>query len=105
MCQGPPTSSGGVITVSWNYTHTWGLNLTWVAILAGVEATRTPVDVPNGNLTDLSQMTLNVTTFTAGFQYTFAVLTFNEMGFGFAVCDPVTHLIGRMCSSVLSVCA
>ena len=96
VCQGPPTSSGGVITVRWDYAHTGGLNLTRVVITAtrGVETTQ--LDVPYGNLTDLSQMTLDVTTFTAGFQYTFTVTAYNEMGPGTAVCDPVTHLIGRM---------
>jgi len=96
VCQGSPTSSGGVITVHWNYSHTGGLDLTRVVITAtrGVEATQ--LDVPNGNLTDLSQMTLDVTTFTAGFEYTFTVTAYNEMGPGTAVCDRVTHLIGRI---------
>ena len=85
-----------MITVRWNYAHTGGLNLTQVVIAAtrGVETTQ--LDVPYGNLTDLSQMTLDVTTFTAGFRYTFTVTAYNEMGPGTAVCDPVTHLIGRM---------
>jgi len=85
-----------VITVRWNYTHTGGLDLTRVVISAtrGVETTQ--LDVPYGNLTDLSQTTLDVTTFTAGFQYTFTVAAYNEMGRGTAVCDPVIHLIGRM---------
>ena len=101
VCQGPPTSSGGVITVHWNYAHTGGLDLTQVVIAAtrGVETTQ--LDVPYGNLTDLSQMTLDVTTFTAGFQYTFTVTAYNELGPGTAVCDPVTHLIGRMCFCVV----
>jgi len=96
VCQGSPTSSGGVITVRWDYAHTGGLDLTRVVISAtrGVETTQ--LEVPYGNLTDLSQMTLDVTTFTAGFQYTFTVTAYNELGPGTAVCDPVTHLIGRM---------
>ena len=96
VCQGPPTSSGGVITVHWNYTHTGGLDLTRVVISAtrGVETTH--LDVPNGNLTDLIQMSLRVATFTAGFDYTFTVTAYNEMGPGIAVCDCVTHLIGRL---------
>jgi len=96
VCWGPPTSSGGVITVHWNYTHTGGMDLTRVVIAAtrGVETAH--LNVPNGNLTDLSQMTLDVTTFTAGFEYTFTVTAYNEMGPGTAVCDRVTHLIGRI---------
>jgi len=85
-----------VITVHWNYAHTGGLDLTRVVITATIGVEATQLDVPNGNLTDLSQMTLNVTTFTAGFVYTFTVTAYNEMGPGTAVCDPVTHLIGRI---------
>ena len=56
------------------------------------------LDVPNGNLTDLSLMSLEVSTFTAGFEYTFTVTAYNEMGPGTAVCDRVIHLIGRLFS-------
>jgi len=100
VCQAPPTSAGGVITVRWNYTHTGGLDLTQVVITAtrGVETTQ--LDVPNGNLTDLFQMNLGVATFTAGFEYTFTVIAYNELGPGTTVCDHVTHLIGRMCFCV-----
>ena len=47
-----------MITVRWNYTHTGGLDLTRVVITAtrGVETTQ--LDVPYGNLTDLSRRPL-----------------------------------------------
>ena len=91
-----------MITVRWNYAHTGGLDLTQVVIAAtrGVETTQ--LDMLYGNLTDLFQMTLDVTAFTAGFQYTFTVTAYNEMGRGTAVCVPMTHLIGRMHFFLLS---
>ena len=95
MCSTPPTSSDGVITIHWNYTHTGGLELTrvfvtaYMGILANIQ-----LDVPNGSLTDLSQMSLDIATFTAGFQYTFQVTAYNQFGSSTAQCDPVMHLIG-----------
>ena len=95
MCSTPPTSSDGIITIHWNYTHTGGLELTrvfvtaYMGILANIQ-----LDVPNGNLTDLSQMSLDIATFTAGFQYTFQVTAYNQFGSSTAQCDPVMHLIG-----------
>ena len=82
-----------MITVRWNYAHTGGLSLTRVVIAATRGVDPTQLDVLYGSL---SQMTLDVTTFTAGFWYTFTVTAYNVMGPGTAVCDPVTHLIGRM---------
>ena len=101
VCLTLPTSSGGVITVRWNYTHTGGLELTRVIVTAYMGTlANIQLDVPNGNLTDLSQMSLDVATFTAGFRYTFSVTAYNQLGSSTAQCDPVIHLIGMS----LSVC-
>ena len=101
VCPTPPISSGGVITVRWNYTHTGGLELTRVIVTAYMGTlANIQLDVPNGNLTDLSQMSLDVATFTAGFRYTFSVTAYNQLGSSTAQCDPVIHLIGMS----LSVC-
>ena len=99
LCPTPPTSSGGVITVRWSYTHTGGLELTQVIVTAymGVLA-NIQLDVPNGNLTDLSQMSLDIATFTAGFQYTFQVTAYNLLSSSTAQCEPVMHLIGMSLS-------
>ena len=95
VCPSPPTSSGGVITVRWSYMHTGGLELTQVIVTAhrGVQ-TNIQVDVPNGNLNDPSQTYLNISTFTAGFEYTFQVTAYNKLGSSSAQCGPVIHLIG-----------
>ena len=106
VCPTPPTSSGGVITVHWNYTHTGGLELTRVIVTAykGIQS-NIQLDVPDGNLTDLSQMSLNIATFTAGFQYTFQVTAYNQLGSSTAQCDPVIHLIGiSMSVCIVSAC-
>ena len=81
--------------------HTGGLELTQVVVTAymGILA-NIQLDVPNGNLKDLSQMSLDVATFTAGFQYTFQVTAYNQLGSHTVQCDPVMHLIGMS----LSVC-
>ena len=95
MCLSAPTSSNGVITVRWSYTHTGGLELTQVIVttLKGIQS-NIQLDVPNGNLADLSQMSLDIATFTAGFEYTFSVTAYNQLGSSSVQCDPVTHRIG-----------
>ena len=101
VCPTLPTSSGGVITVRWNYTHTGGLELTQVIVTAYMGVlSNIQLDIPNGNLTDFSQMFLDIATFTAGFGYTFQVTAHNQLGSSTAQCDPVIHLIGMG----LSVC-
>ena len=97
MCPSVPTSSDGVITVHWSYTHTGGLDLTQVIITATKGDLATELDVPNGNLTDLSQTYLNISTFIAGFEYTFTVTAYNELGSSTVQCNPVTHQIGKLC--------
>ena len=90
-----------MITVRWSFTHTGGLELTQVMVTAykGVQS-NIQLDVPNGNLTDLSQMSLDIATLAAGFQYTFQVTAYNKLDRSTAQCDPVIHLIGMS----LSVC-
>ena len=65
--------------------------------------TNAQIDVPNGNLTDLSKMSLAITTFAAGFQYTFQVTAYNDLGSSTVQCDPVNHQIG-MSQSVGMYC-
>ena len=65
---------------------------------AYVDVLTTEMDVPNGNLTDLSQTYLNISTFIAGFSYTFQVTAYNELGSRSVRCNPVRHQIG-MCWS------
>ena len=94
VCPTAPTSSGGVITIRWNYTHTGGLELTRVIVTATKGSFTS--DVSNGNLTDPSQTYLNISTFTAGFSYIFTVTAYNQLGSSSVQCDSVRHLIG-MC--------
>ena len=96
MCPTPPTSSSGVITVRWSYTHTGGLEVTQVIVTATKTILPNELDVPNGNLIDPSQTYLNISTFTAGFQYTFSVTAYNELGSSSAQCEPVRHQIGTL---------
>ena len=94
VCPTPPTSSGGVITVRWSYTHTGGLGLIQVIVTATKAILSTELEVPNGNLTDPSQTSLDISTFTAGFQYIFSVTAYNEIGSNSVQCEPVRHQIG-----------
>ena len=94
VCPTLPTSSGGVITVRWNYIHTGGLELTQVIVTATKGILSTELEVPNGNLTDLSQTSLDISTFTAGFQYIFSVTAYNELGSSSVQCERVEHQIG-----------
>ena len=101
VCPTPPTSSNGVITVHWSYTHTGGLKLTRVIVTATKGLLQTKLDVPNGDLTDLDQTYLNIDTFIVGFSYTFTVTAYNQLGSSTTQCNPVTHRIG-MCQNVFS---
>ena len=94
VCPTPPTSSGGVITVRWSYTHTGGVELTQVIVTATKGILSAELDIPNGNLTDPSQTYLNISTFMAGFLYTFSVTAYNELGSNSVECEPVRHQIG-----------
>ena len=94
VCPTPPTSSGGLITVRWSYTHIGGVELTQVIVTATKGILSTELDIPNGNLTDPSQTSLNISTFTAGFQYTFSVTAYNKLGSSYVQCEPVRHQIG-----------
>ena len=100
VCPSAPTSSNGVITVRWNYTHTGGLELTQVIVTATKGILATELDVPNGNLTNPTQTYLNIATFTAGFLYTFTVTAYNQLGSSSVQCNHVTHQVGTFQNSL-----
>ena len=93
---GAPTSEGGVITVTWSYIHTGGLDLTALAVdyRASDEAANF-LELDNGNLTDLGQTRLQVLNFTAGRTYIFRVTASNGRGSTTVVCPSILHSVGK----------
>ena len=93
LCSNIPTSEGGVINVTWSYIHTGGLNLTEVVVEYSESGDFQ--DLQNGNLTDLSQTSLEVLNFTAGQTYSFQVTASNQMGSSSVLCPAVNHSVGK----------
>ena len=97
-CDVMPVSANGVITVTWGYTHTGGLEITEVIVQYGIYSSG-PIDfqdIPDGNLTDLSQQTLVVSDLIAGRAYVFRVTASNDIGPASVDCPPVMHLVGEL---------
>ena len=104
LCLQTPTSANGNILVSWDYSHTGGLNLTGVSIEyrgGNMETFQSLPDrlaglglYPNENL--LETKNVRVINFTAGFEYVFRVTASNENGYESVECPPVQHLIGKL---------
>ena len=98
VCDVRPVSANGVITVTWGYTHTGGLEITEVIVQYGIYSSG-PIDfqdIPNGNLTDPSQETLVVSDLIAGRAYVFQVTASNDIGPASVDCLPVMHLVGEL---------
>ena len=93
VCSNIPTSEGGIINVTWSYIHTGGLNLTEVVVEYSESGDFQ--DLQNGNLTDLSQTSLEVLNFTAGQTYSFQVTASNQMGSSSVLCPAVNHSVGK----------
>ena len=93
LCSNIPTSEGGVINVTWSYIHMGGLNLTEVVVEYSESGDFQ--DLQNGNLTDLSQTSLEVLNFTAGQTYSFQVTASNQMGSNSVLCPAVNHSVGK----------
>ena len=93
LCSNIPTSEDGVINVTWSYIHTGGLNLTEVVVEYSESGDFQ--DLQNGNLTDLSQTSLEVLNFTAGQTYSFQVTASNQMGSNSVLCPAVNHSVGK----------
>ena len=98
VCDVRPVSANGVITVTWGYNHTGGLNITEVIVQYGIYSSG-PIDfqdIPDGNLTDPSQLTLMVPNLIAGREYVFRVTASNDIGPASVDCLPVMHLVGEL---------
>ena len=98
VCDVRPVSANGVITVTWGYTHTGGLEITEVIVQYGIHSSG-PIDfqdIPNGNLTDPSQQTLVVSGLIAGKAYVFRVTASNNIGPASVDCLPVIHFVGEL---------
>ena len=52
-------------------------------------------DIPDGNLTDVDQMTLDVEGLLAGQAYVFQITATNDIGSVTVQCPPVVHLVGK----------
>ena len=97
VCDAAPVSDDGVIAVTWDYTHTGGLNLTEVIVQYGIYSADEIdfQDIPDGNLTDVDEVTLDVGGLVAGRAYVFQITATNDVGSATVQCPPVVHTVGK----------
>ena len=97
VCDAAPVSANGVITVTWDYTHTGGLNLTEVIVQYGIYSDDEIEfqGIPDGNLTDVDEVTLDVEGLVAGRAYVFQITATNDVGSTTVQCPPVVHTVGK----------
>ena len=102
VCDTAPDSDRGVITVAWDYTHTGGLNLTEVIVQYGIYSADEIdfQDIPDGNLTDVDETTLDVEGLVAGRAYVFQIIATNDVGSATVQCPPVRHTVGKPSSTL-----
>ena len=93
VCDSAPVSEDGVITVSWTYVHTGGLNLTQVEVQYK-EPTQDQFE-GNETLDDPNQTSVSFTGLEAGSTYLFQITAYNANGSDSVTCPPVTHEIGK----------
>ena len=87
-----PVSENGVITVTWDYTHTGGLELTAVEVRYRNEDDNEDIDEQSVNV---STTMLDIPELEAGRTYVFEVDASNSMGLTTVECPPVEHVIGK----------
>ncbi len=91
-----PSSENGVITVSWDYIHTGGLNLTSVHVLYRLSTADEYLGWLEGDVNCTSNCSLAVYNLTAGFSYVFVIKVSNDEGPGVGMCPEVSHTIGKL---------
>ena len=95
LCLQTPISTNGKIRVSWDYSHTGGLNLTQVKIdyrIKQLESFRLLPESLYSNEELLRTKGVEILNFTAGFEYVFRVTASNEIGSSSVECPSVFHL-------------
>ncbi len=95
-CSMAPSSADGVITVSWDYVHTGGLNLTSVQVLYQLSTEEAYLGWLEGDVNCTSGCFLVVYNLTAGFSYVFVINASNDEGPGVEMCPEVSHTIGKL---------
>ena len=97
MATSPPTSSGGVVTVSWSYAHTGGLPLTRVLVQYQSVPDGMLMTPPGGNVSNpLSSFTsLAVEGLIAGDKYQFSVTASNAEGSSVSVLPVLSLTVGE----------
>lgn len=99
QCNSVPLSKNGTISVSWNFVHTGGLNLSLVSVFHSTDIV--PWDfkpVPHEQIVldeKRRPTSLVVSELLAGNTYVFMVCAFNMLGNSSVMCPPVTHDIGK----------
>ena len=102
VCDSAPVSEDGVITISWTYVHTGGLNLTQVEVQYK-EPTQDQFE-GNETLDDPNQTSLSFTGLEAGSTYLFQIIAYNANGSDNVTCPPVTHEIGKFLNFWPRIC-
>ena len=94
LCFLAPQSENGKVTVTWDYRHTGGLNLTQVAVDYRQEETETFQVLSRDSDSELNKNSLEVQNLTAGYTYIFRISATNNNGSTSVECPSVIHTVG-----------
>ena len=94
-CHSAPVSMRGIITVSWTYVHTGGLNITRVMIEYKDLSNEQFEGSKTVDETDLNDNSVPFSGFEAGSTYEFEITAYNGIGNANVACPPVLHEIGK----------
>ena len=105
LCFVAPQSANGRVNVTWDYSHTGGLNLTQVAIdYYRKEAESTFQTVPKDPNSDLlEKKSFEILNLTAGYTYIFRIHATNNNGSTSIECPSVLHTVGMKIRNVIMV--
>ncbi len=84
-----------MITISWGYVHTGGLNLTSVQVLYRVKMTDEYLGWVEGDASCTSDCSVDVFNLTAGSVYVALINASNEEGYMTAICPEIQLEIGK----------
>ena len=97
LCFVAPKSADGRVNITWDYSHTGGLNLTQLAIdYRQKEAESTFQTAPKDNIiiSELEKKSFEILNITAGYTYTFRISATNNDGSTSMECPSVLHTVG-----------
>ena len=102
ICFAAPKSANGRINVTWDYSHTGGLDLTRVAIEYRQKEESAFQTLRDPNL-DLEKTNFEILNITAGYTYIFQISATNNNGSASIECPSVLHMIGMEINTQLAI--